>query len=641
MRERIRQAFGHIPPTLALVLRSSPGKLGGYVVLALLGAAVPLGVAYGSKRLIDAVAARDGATALRWSVIEGGLVALLAFGQRGQALLRGLMGSRLGVDINRRIIEKAIELPLQRFEDPEFYDRMTKARREASSRPIGVVGDAFQIGQNALALLGYAGLLLGLGPWALGGLFLASIPATVAEARFSAQQFRLRSWRAPETRRLNYLEYVLTNDAHAKEVKLFGLGPTLLTRWTALGDQIVREDASLATRRALWGYALSLLSTAAFYGCYAYLAAQAVRGQLTLGDLAMYAAAFRQGQQAFQGVLGALGGIYEDNLYMSNLFDFLALPAGDAASASAAAATSGAASPASPPAPLQLRGEGSATSEEAPAVGSSALPLSTELERGPGGEADTTAGIRFEGVGFRYPGQERWAVRGIDLTIAPGESVALVGQNGSGKTTLIKLLTRLYEPTEGRVVLDGRDLRDWSGEELRRRIGVIFQDFNRYQFTLQENVGVGQIERQDDETGVQAALVQAGADEIAAGLDQGLATPLGRWFHGRGVELSGGQWQRVALARAYLREQADILVLDEPTAALDAEAEAAVFARFQELTAGRTTLLISHRMSTVRGADRIVVLESGRITEQGTHASLMTLDGRYARLFKLQAQGYL
>lgn len=595
MRERIRQAFGHIPPTLALVLRSSPGKLSGYVVLALLGAAVPLVVAYGSKRLIDAVAARDGATALRWAAIEGGLVALLAFGQRGQALLRGLMGSRLGVDINRRIIEKAIELPLQRFEDPEFYDRMTKARREASSRPIGVVGDAFQIGQNSLALLGYAGLLLGLGPWALGGLFLASIPATVAEARFSAQQFRLRSWRAPETRRLNYLEYVLTNDAHAKEVKLFGLGPTLLTRWTALGDQIVTEDAALATRRALWGYSLSLLSTAAFYGCYAYLAAQAVRGQLTLGDLAMYAAAFRQGQQAFQGVLSALGGIYEDNLYMSNLFDFLAMPAGDGAQA-------------------------------APAGGAI-------VEAGPG--------IRFEGVGFRYPGQERWAVRGIDLTIAPGESVALVGQNGSGKTTLIKLLTRLYEPTEGRVVLDGRDLRDWPGDELRRRIGVIFQDFNRYQFSLQENVGVGQIERQDDEGGVQAALAQAGADEIAAGLDQGLSTQLGRWFHGRGVELSGGQWQRVALARAYLREQADILVLDEPTAALDAEAEAAVFARFQELTAGRTTLLISHRMSTVRGADRIVVLESGHIVEQGTHASLMDLDGRYARLFKLQAQGYL
>ena len=626
MRKRLHAAFGHIPPTLALVLRASPGKLSFFVVLTFLGALVPLGVAYGSKRLIDAVVARDQPLALRWAAIEGGLVALLALGQRGQALVRGLLGAELGVTINRQIIEKAIGLPLQRFEDPEFYDRMTKARREASSRPIGVVGDAFQIGQNSLALLGYAGLLLGLGPWALGGLFLASIPATVAEARFSAQQFRLRSWRAPETRRLNYLEYVLTNDAHAKEVKLFGLGPTLLDRWRVLGDQIVREDAALAVRRAGWGYALSLLSTIAFYGCYAYLAVQAVRGRLTLGDLAMYATAFRQGQQAFQAVLGAIGGIYEDNLYMSNLFDFLALPAQDAPS---------------PPTPLQLRGEGSAETASKPAsprpLPTSLLPLSTNVERGPGGEA----GIRFENVGFRYPGQERWAVRGIDLTIAPGESVALVGQNGSGKTTLIKLLTRLYDPTEGRVVLDGRDLRDWSSDELRRRIGVIFQDFNRYQFTLQENVGVGQIERQEDEASVQSALAQAGADEIAAGLDQGLATPLGRWFHGKGVELSGGQWQRVALARAYLREKADILVLDEPTAALDAEAEAAVFERFRELTAGRTTVLISHRMSTVRGADRIVVLEHGQITEQGTHASLLALDGRYARLFKLQAQGYL
>lgn len=594
MIERLRKAFGHIPPTLGLVVRTSPRGLTGYVLLVLLGAAAPLGVAYGGKRILDAVVARNGHEALKWVAIEGGLVALVALTTRGMALLRSVVGARLGVDINTRILEKATTLGLQKFEDPEFYDKMTKARREASSRPISVVNDVFVIGQSALALVGYVGLLLRIGPWALVGLVLASIPATVAEVKFSAQQFRLRSWRAPETRKLNYLEHVLANDAHAKEVKLFGLGAPLLARYREMAAQIFREDAALGVRRAAWGYGLSLLSVGAFYGCYAYLAWGAVGGRLTLGDLAMYAAAFRQGQQAFQAILGALGGMVEDNLYMSNLFDFLALPP---------------------------EAETRAPKDAAP------------VAAGPG--------IVFEGVGFQYPGASSWTLRDINLTIRTGESVALVGQNGSGKTTLIKLLTRLYDPTEGRIVLDGRDLRDWPLDELRGRIGVIFQDFNRYQFTLRENVGVGSIAQTDDEERVRGALAQAGADDVVAGLDKGLDTQLGRWFQQRGVELSGGQWQRVALARAYMRAGADILVLDEPTAALDAEAEAAVYERFRELTKGRTTLLISHRFPTVRNADRIVVLERGRIVEEGSHASLMELDGRYARLFRLQAQGYL
>jgi ATP-binding cassette subfamily B protein len=596
--ERLRKAFGHLGPTLGLVWSSGPRGLLGYVALTLLGAGAPLGVAYGGKRILDAVVARDQHQALRWVATEGALVALVALVLRGQGLLRSILGGRLGVDINTRILEKAISLGLPRFEDPEFYDRMTRARREASSRPIGVVSDVFLIAQSALSLVGYVALLAALGPWAILGMVLASVPATVAEVRFSNQQFRLRNRRAPESRKLSYLEYVLANDAHAKEVKLFGLGPPLLDRYRALAEKIFREDTALGLRRGLSGYLLSLLSVLAFYGCYAALALGAIRGRLSLGDLVMYAAAFRQGQQSFQAILNALGGMYEDNLYMSNLFEFLALPPEDS----------------SPPAPLRLSQRGE--------------------ERG-------SDGLRLEGVGFRYPGQEHWTLRGINLHVPPGESLALVGQNGSGKTTLIKLIVGLYQPTEGRVLLDGRDLRTWPEDELRGRIGVIFQDFNRYQFTLRENVGVGSFPHVEDEVRVQQAIVRAGAEDVLQGLEQGLSTDLGRWFHSRGVELSGGQWQRVALARAYMREQADILILDEPTAALDAEAEAVVYQRFRELAAGRTTILISHRFPTVRGANRIVVLEQGQVAESGNHEQLMALGGRYARLFRLQAQGYL
>jgi ATP-binding cassette subfamily B protein len=592
VRARLRKAFGHIPPTLRLVSDSSPRGVQGYVGLALLGALAPLGVAYGGKRLLDAVVAHRLDEALRWVAIEGALVALLALAQRGQGLLRAVVGARLGVDINGKILSKAVSLGLPRFEDPEFYDRMTRARREASSRPIGVVSDVFQIGQSALALAGYIALLAGLGPGALLGMILASLPATIAEVRFSNQQFRLRSRRAPESRKLNYLEYVLANDAHAKEVKLFELGAPLLRRYQGLAEHIFREDTALGLRRSLWGYLLSLLSTVTFYGCYGYLAREAIAGRLSLGDLAMYAASFRQGQQAFQALLSALGGMYEDNLYMSNLFDFLALPPDTPA-------------PRLPPAPLR-----------------------------PGD------GLRLEGVSFRYPGQERWILRDITLHVPPGESLAIVGQNGSGKTTLIKLITGLYTPTEGQILLDGRSLGAWEEGELRGRIGVIFQDFNRYQLSLQENVGVGSFEHREDAPRVERALERAGAEEVVRGLPEGLSAELGRWFHSKGVELSGGQWQRVALARAYMREGADILVLDEPTAALDAEAEAAVYGRFRELAEGRTTILISHRFPTVRGARTIVVLEGGQITERGDHEALMALGGRYARLFQLQASGY-
>jgi ATP-binding cassette, subfamily B, bacterial len=588
---RLRESFAHTPRTLRLVWRSSPRGSLILGLVTLVAALLPLAVAYAGKAIIDAVVLRDSQAALRWVLFELGLIALSALSQRGLALTRSLIGARLGLDINAMILEKALTLELRHFEDAEFYDQLTKARREASSRPLSVVSETFQLIQNVITLAGYIALLIKFSGLAVLALIAAAIPATIAEVRFSSAAFRMRNWRSPDARKLNYLEYVLANDDHAKEVKLFGLGPILLERYRSLGESFYEEDKKLAVRRAGWAYGLSLIGTGAFYGCYAWMASVAAMGQLSLGNLTLYVVIFRQGQQAFQSILTAVGGMYEDNLYMSNLFAYLAINV-------------------DPPPSLAAKG---ALSEE---------------------------GIQFENVGFRYPGQTGWALQDVNLTIKKGESLALVGHNGAGKTTFIKLLTRLYEPTEGRILLDGRDLRAWNPEALRRRIGVVFQDFNQYQLKLRENVGLGSVEHREDAPRIARAVDRGGATEVVRGLLNGLDTQLGRWFKD-GTELSGGQWQKIALARAFMREEADILVLDEPTAALDAEAEHAVFERFRALAEGRTTILISHRFPTVRMADRIIVLEGGRIIEEGTHSSLVERGGRYAHLFSLQAKGYL
>jgi ATP-binding cassette subfamily B protein len=523
-------------------------------------------------------------------VVELGAVGALALLERALNLVRQLVGSRLGIDVNVAILEKALALDLGHFEDAEFYDKLTRARREASSRPLSLIGSNFQVLRSALTLAGYVALLTRFSGLMVVALLLATVPAFVAEARFSGAAFRMRNWRSPDARRLNYLEYVLANDEHAKEVKLFGLGPLLLERYRRLAETFFAEDRRLAVRRAVWGYALSLVSTAVFYGCYVIIVMGAVRGRLSIGDMTLYLIAFRQGQQSFQAILTAVGSMYEDTLYMSNLFEFLAIPV------------------------------------DAPAPGLPAVVVPED-------------GIRFEGVGFQYPGADHFALRDVSLFIPKGQSLALVGENGAGKTTFIKLLAGLYRPREGRIRLDGRDLRDWDERALRGRIGVIFQDFNQYQLLLRENVAFGSVEHLDDDLRVARAVDQGGARELVANLAAGLGTQLGRWFKG-GVELSGGQWQKVALARAFMRDEADILILDEPTAALDAEAEHAIFQRFRALAAGRTTILISHRFPTVRMADRIVVLEGGRVIEEGTHAELLAAGARYARLFALQAAGY-
>lgn len=563
----------------------------GVVALTVLSALTPIAIAWVGKAIVDAVVAGNTTEAARFVVAELGLIAFSSLIMRALGLLWQLVGNRLAIEINVAILEKARTLELAQFEDPEFYDQLTRARREASSRPLSVVRDSAQLLQNILTLAGYSAVLIGFSGLAVVGLVVAAIPATVVEMRFSKAAFSLRNWRSPDTRKLNYLEYVLANDEHAKEVMLFGLGPTLLGRYRKLAWTFYNDDRALAMRRTVWSWLLSLLGSGAFYACYASMVLAAARGTLSLGEMTLYVVAFRQGQQAFQSILTSIGGMYEDNLYMSNLFNFLGI----------------------------------------------------ETRRADVAPADPTreVGIRFDDVGFRYPAKGAWALRNISLHIPPGQSLALVGHNGAGKTTFIKLLTGLYTATEGRILLDGVDIRAWDAIALHKRIGVIFQDFNQYQLPVRENVGFGSVEHLDDDTRVRRAVESGGATEDVAGLKAGLDTPLGRWFSRDGSELSGGQWQKVALARAFMREEADILILDEPTAALDAVAEHAVFERFRRLAAGRTTIVISHRFPTVRMADRILVIEGGRVVEEGTHDVLVARGERYARLFQLQASGYL
>jgi ATP-binding cassette, subfamily B, bacterial len=589
------EVFRYGRQALVLVWQTSRGLAIAQAGLTLLVGALPALVAYLGARIVDAVVAASTGqmevpAVLQLVALEGGAVATLALASRGLSLCTTLLREQLGFRVNSMILEKALTLDLEHFEDSEFNDRLTRARREASARPLSLVLRSFSLLQNLVSLVSFAVLLLAFSPLAVLLLIVAGLPAFIAEAKFSNDAFRLFRWRSAERRMQAYLETVIAREDHAKEVKLFALGRRLLDRYQAIHHKLFAQERRLAVRRDVWGFALGLLATAALYGGYCWVVISAVRGQISIGQMTMYLLLFRQGQTAVSAALAAVSGLYEDNLYLSTLYEFLDTPA---------------------------------------------RPRSGTHSAGP----DPADGLRLEGVSFTYPGASEPALSNVSLQLKPGGSLALVGANGSGKTTLIKLITRLYVPSAGKIFLDGRDLTQWDEAALRRRFGVIFQDFVRYQMLVGENIGAGDEPRFSDEASWQEAARKGQADTMIAELPQRYKTQLGKWFQG-GRELSGGQWQKIAVARSFMRSDADIRVLDEPTAAMDAEAEAEVFRHVRDQADGRMTILISHRFSTVRMADEIVVLEAGRVLERGNHETLMQGDGQYARLFALQAKGY-
>ncbi len=565
-------------------------------LLTLVAGILPAAIAWVGKLIVDGVVEASAATnpdvaGVLWLVaLEALIVVALAGCQRGLSACQSLLRALLGQRVNVMILEKALTLELSHFEDSEFYDKLTQARREASSRPLSLVTKTFGLVQNAISLVSFAVLLVAFSPWAVAVLILAGLPSFLAEAKFSGDAFRLFRWRSPDTRMQIYLETVIAREDGVKEVKLFQLGPRLLQRYRDIFRKLFVEDRKLTIRRDTWGFILGLVSTAALYGAYGWIVMTTIAGAITLGAMTMYLALFRQGQSAVAAILTSISGMYEDNLYLSNLYEYLEQPV-----------------------------------PERPG----------DKVHGPHPER----GLQFDNVSFTYPGAGEKALNNISLQVRPGESLALVGENGSGKTTLIKLLTRLYEPTEGRILLDGLDIQDWDVDALRQRIGVIFQDFGRYQFTVGENIGAGDVRYIDDRRRWEDAATTGLAAPFIENMPDGYETQLGRWFKG-GRELSGGQWQKIALSRAFMRSEADILVLDEPTAAMDATSEAEVFDHFRKSSGDKMTILISHRFSTVRAAAQIIVIHHGEILEQGDHESLLAKDGQYAHLFNLQAKGY-
>ena len=522
--------------------------------------------------------------------LELGLVVMMTGAQKLNTVCQSILRVLLGNKINVMILEKALTLELAHFEDAEYYDKLVRARREASSRPLSLVIKTFDLMRDVISLIAIGIFLFQFSVWAVALLAIAGVPAFVAEAKFSGEAFRIHRRRSAERRMQIYLEMVLTREDGVKEVKLLQLGKLFLQRYVDMFRNIYKEDRNRVLRRGLWGYVLGLLASGAFYFAYGWVGFAAIAGAITIGQMTMYIAQFRLGQNAVTNSLTAVNGMYEDNLYLSNLTEYL----------------------------------------------EHKIPEQTGNKTiGPNPED----GIRFEEVTFVYPDSEKPALNNVSLHIKPGESLAIVGENGSGKTTLIKLLTRLYTPVSGRIFLEGLELKEWDIEALRKKIGVIFQDFAHYQLIVGENIGIGDVDEIEQEPRIEEAAQKGMADVFVKDLPQGYKTQLGTWFKD-GKELSGGQWQKIALSRAFMRSKADILILDEPTAAIDARAEAEIFNHFRDLTANKISIIISHRFSTVRMADHIIVLEQGKIQEEGSHTDLLGNGGQYATLFNLQAQGY-
>ena len=606
----LRDRFGalrNLPPLFRLVWQTSAWLTIGNVGLRLIRSVLPVAILYVGKLIIDEVilvaGAGHGFTSVGewldsevlnhlWLLLaaEFGLAILSDTLGRAVALFDSLLGDLFTNETSVRLMAHAATLDLEHFEDAEFYDHLERARRQTTGRMV-LVSQVLEQAQNVITIVSFGVGLVVYAPWLIVMLVVALIPAFLGEAHFNAQSYSLTYAWTPERRELDYLRMVGASDETAKEVKIFGLNDFLTRRYKQLADAFYFANRQLSIRRAGWGAVLAAVGSAGYYGAYGIIIYRTVRGDFTIGDLTFLAGSFGRLRGLIGGLLTSFSTVAGRALYLEDLFSFFRIQ-----------------------------------------------PTIVSLENPRAFPNPIQHGFTFEGVGFRYPSTERWVLRNLSFELKAGEALALVGENGAGKTTLVKLLARLYDPTEGRILLDGYDLREYDLAGVRANIGVIFQDFVRYHLTAAENIAVGRIEERDDRPRIEQAAQRSLADGVIAKLPDGYDQVVGRRFR-TGVDLSGGEWQKVALGRAYMRD-AQLLILDEPTAALDARAEYEVFQRFKELTMGKTAALISHRFSTVRMADRILVLVGGALEEIGTHAELVAAGGKYAELFALQAEGY-
>jgi ABC-type multidrug transport system fused ATPase/permease subunit len=586
---------------LKLAFRTAPWVIATMAACTLLAGVLPALVAWVGRLIVDAVvralAERDNGWDHHkdyiWSLIglECALVVGLLAAQRAITAAQSILRARLANGVTDLIVEKALTLSLEHFEDPDIHDRLMRARRDASVRPLNLVNGLFMVARNLVTFASCIVVLAQLSVWAVLIVIVAGLPVFIAELRYSQRVFDQQRKRSPEQREQAYLESLLTREDYAKEVKLYALGGRLLDRLRGITKRSEDEERSISIHRNFWGFVFNLLGTAAFYGAYAWIVRKTVHEHLSLGEMTMYIAIFRQAQGGVTSGLASLGLMLDDQLYLRDLQSFLAMPI-----------------------PMEA-----GTAVEGP---------------------DPSAGLELEHVSFTYLGATKPALDDVSFAVKPGQMLALVGQNGSGKTTLLKLITRLYDPSGGTIKLDGLDIKEWQPDALRKRFALVFQDFARLKMKAGENIGAGDVEHWNDEERWERAGKKGLAHEFLAAFPEGYHVQLGKWFRG-GTELSGGQWQKIALSRAFMRDDNQIVVLDEPTAALDPDAEHGIVEHVEQIRGHQAVLLISHRFGSVRVADQIVVLDRGKVIEEGNHESLMGKHGHYARLFELQASGYV